>query len=577
MEAQPRFWKLFAYSFAPVGLAVVVGLWLAGHIHGDPIAIAVEQRAEEVMAQDRLLVEGIWGAIETVKTRALSLARVREAELKADRASSMPAAASNPDGPILHWAELELQDGRLKGVRQSARNPGFEPTVGWPAFESFYLQSAISRLNLHELEENGVTLLRIKQERGQSQEWLALAFERKSDTVTGRATTAALVLALVDPVEVFPVFRRWASRSEDGNLRGYLIGSDGFVLAHSQRTYAGSDFKSVPVFDQGVLPMLKSKARSGSGVYSSIDKTAVTAAFARPGTLPLGVVVERVNPNLALAGAWGGLAPQVYSGFGGALAAMLAIAAVMAMGFARVVGRAPMPAFVALEGDLPQFAPAPLAVAPERHFSPEAVHELPELEDRIASELISAHAANPRAQAEQHARVLLAQFDDKSRSAPDSKGVAQSLAFAAAKMSQAGTLFFGYSEPLRACLFEAQSDLRPGLSTEALSFRLADSMLERIARYQREGRVASLSDDPGLALLMAKRLGSRSFEALAMTKPDSGKLLGVLVILTDLATRSRDGEQGRAISEGMHELVRASANRYAAPGALIQPQGPHHA
>jgi hypothetical protein len=578
MEAQPRFWKLFAYSFAPVGIAVVVGLWLAGRIHGDPVAVANEQRTDEVQAQDRLLVDGIWGAIETVKSRALGLARLRDAELKAQGVAPSP---SNPDGPILHWAELELQGGKLKGIIQAARNPGFEPAVGWAAFESFYLQSAISRLNLHELQENGVTLLRIKREEGHSQEWLALAFERKRSDATGNAT--AIVLALVDPVEIFPVFRRWASRGESGNLRGYLVGSDGFVLAHSQRTYAGSDFRSVPVFEQGVLPMLKGQARGGAGVYASIDKLAVTAAFARPGTLPLGVVVERVNPAMAQASAWWGLSPEAYSGFGGALAAVMGLAAVMAMSFARVVQRNPVPQFSVRQAAPTEAAvevyesAVPVAPQPEQVYAQEEIHPLPDMEDQIAEELLSARAANPRAQAEHHARVLIAQFDDQSQKARDSRSVAKSLAVAASGIAGAPALFFGYREGLKACLLEAHSSLRPGLSTEALSFRLTDLMLARIDRYQKEGRVASLSDDPNLALLMARRLSQRTFEALAVTAPKTGRLLGVLVTLDDLSARARSGEQGQAIAEGMHELVRASAARYLAPRAATPPQGSSHA
>jgi hypothetical protein len=575
MEAQPRFWKLFAYSVAPIALAVVIGLWLAGRIQGVATATVHERRTAEVIAQDRLLVDNIWSAIDTVKARALSLARIREAQ---------PGPASVPEGPILHWAELEIQDGKLKGVRQSARNPSFEPSSGWQVFEEFYLQSALSRLDLHELQENGVTLLRIKQEQGHSQEWLALAFE----SMKGKS----IVLALVDPVEVFSVFRRWASRSEGGNLRGYVVGSDGFVLVHSVGTYSGSDFRASSVFEQGVAPMLQGRVRNGAGEYKSIDRLPVTAAYARPGSLPLGVVVERVNPDAVEAGAWFASAPSPRTVFSAAaaLCAALGLSALAALALGRLMRKAsgqrrkamplsaPAAAFEPVHAPSAHAAPTPIdeeAPAPAAPLEQPELPELPELEDQVAHDLIAPHAARPRAQARHHARVLIAQFDLEAEQAADSKGVAKSLVAAAAKMARAPALFFGYRDSLQACLLEAHAELPFGTSTEALSFRLTDPMLARIARYGREGRAASLSDDPNLAILLARRLGQRRFDAWAVMSSE-GRLLGVLAVLGGVSARLRDEAAGEAhgdaehasqqallaFEEGMAELMRASSSRY---------------
>jgi len=133
-------------------------------------------------------------------------------------------------------------------------------------------------------------------------------------------------------------------------------------------------------------------------------------------------------------------------------------------------------------------------------------------------------------------------------------GIARSLAVTTSRLAGAPALFFSYRESLRACLLQAHAGLPEGTSTQALSFRLSDPMLTRIARYQKEGRTASLSDDPALMLLLSKRLGGARCEAWPVSG-SNGKLLGVLVVL---GASSVHPEQ----SESLGQVMKASGNLY---------------
>lgn len=560
-EAQPRFWKLFAFSVLPVALAVAVGLWLSSRIHNDPEVQAQNQRTEEVIAQDRLLVDALWSAIETIKTRALSLEQVRDAQLHGE----FHQATSMPEGPILHWAELEVKDGKLAAVRQSARNPLFLPAAGADVFESYYLQAALSRLNLHELQENGVTVLRIKQDSGRSQEWLALGFSGEGPNAASRP----VVLALVDPAEVFPIFRRWTARSEGGNLRGYLVGSDGFVIVHSQHPYVASDFGPTQVFAQGVREMMRGRIRSGAGVYKAIDQVLVTAAYARPGTLPLGAVVERVNPKAEPKAALASIAFALARAPGEAcvaLACVFALALGLSVAAHRLLRRA---LFIrgAVNESLAASSSMAASSSTEIHeqiqdeIQPEGppqartgLTQAERVETALIEDLLSDQAGSRASQLQRSERVLLAQFETEVRNVQDPKIVAQSLAETAAKLTGAPALFFSYHETLRACLLLAHAGLPQGTSTEALSFRLTDSMLGRIARYQKEGRTASVADDPNLALLLAKRLGGSRCEAWPVIG-QGGKLLGVLAVLGSGPAQSQK-------TDSLDQIMKVSASLF---------------
>jgi hypothetical protein len=173
------------------------------------------------------------------------------------------------------------------------------------------------------------------------------------------------------------------------------------------------------------------------------------------------------------------------------------------------------------------------------------------VESKLARELLAEDAAGAAAQARRSERVLVAQFETEVQNVQDPRLVAQSLADTAARLVGAPALFFSYHESLKACLLQAHAGLAPGTPTDALSFRLSEAMLARIARYRKEGRTASLADDAQLMLLLARRLGSPRFEAWPVTGP-GGRLLGALVVLGAASLQSESGGLGHVMKVSGH-------------------------
>jgi hypothetical protein len=84
-----------------------------------------------------------------------------------------------------------------------------------------------------------------------------------------------------------------------------------------------------------------------------------------------------------------------------------------------------------------------------------------------------------------------------------------------------------------------------------MSFPINDPILNRIVRYEREGKPASLSDYAPLTLLLTTRLRTPLCEAWAVTGSGSPLLLGVLVIV------NRPGQAQKEMNgEWQHSLER---------------------
>ena len=409
------------------------------------------------MAQDRLLVDAVWSAIETLRTRAVALQEIRAVQSRAG------IALSEPDHIILHWAELEVEAGAIQGVRQSARNPAWKLGPDPAVFESHYLSSVLPRLNLSELKENGVSVLRLKQESAQGAEWLIVAFPTRS--------ASRVVLALVDPADAFPIFQRWTARSEGGKLRGYLVGTDGFVLAHSQKAYIGSNFSTTGVFREGVNAMLQGQTVRGVGEHRAIDGTTVTVSYARPGTLPIAAVVERVMPPPVPTLAQSPLAVQ-------GIGLLLMIWLGCAMGLKGFVRR--FAAIDVVEVDEPVFEMAAEKLASLQNDAP------------------------PREEARRMAET-------------------------SAKLIGSPTLYFEYRARGRSAVLSAWGGFEgvESPTLESIAFPLGDELLERIYQYERDGKAVSLADDPSLRLLLARRFGPQRWEAWPVMDTD-GRLLGIL-------------------------------------------------
>ncbi|MGK5083061.1 hypothetical protein WDW37_07120 [Bdellovibrionota bacterium FG-1] len=494
----PRFWTLLVFATIPVVAAAGTALWLGVRIADEPRQETARLGTEEVIAQDRLLVDAVWSAIETVKTQALALWQIRQLQARL----GVPAAI--PEGRVLHWAEIEVQADSLGAVKQTVANPSLRlGAVGSDAaqFEKDYLENTLKQVHLDEIRENGVGFVRVKQDPARRPEWLGMAF---------LASETSLVLVLVDPVEAMPIFRRWTTRSEGGNLRGYLVAADGAVLAHSQRSYVSANFAATQVFQEGVRNLLSGRVVSGAGTYKGIDGMLVSVAYARPGSLPVAAVVERVLPaplpslfNAPLQRI--SHAPiEILAAFGLLGVVWIATALGIWMLLRGVIRQ---------EGVAPDLEAEPRVGSPERRELPPEFGE--DLEDQFVRDVIFATKTSG---SELGGAVI-----------PLIK--ARNLAYKAAAVAGAPALFFGYLPASSSAVLQAQSGFEPGeqLDVRGMSFPVSSVMLERVARYRREGRTASLSDDPGLALLLAKRLASPCCDAWPVTDVE-GALLGILVV-----------------------------------------------
>jgi hypothetical protein len=136
----------------------------------------------------------------------------------------------------------------------------------------------------------------------------------------------------------------------------------------------------------------------------------------------------------------------------------------------------------------------------------------------------------------------LAQFETATSRDDQPERIAQRMADTAYALTSAPSLFFAYRPSVGTAVVQAYSGFSGRPSPTGLSFRVSETMLSRVARFDQQGKTASLSDDPGLALLMAQRLGSPHCDAWAVTGAQ-GKLLGVMVVLqaAGVANASRGG------------------------------------
>ena len=316
----------------PVVVALVGGAHLGITAWISASRPAANDRMRELTAQGRAMVEGFWASLDSLRWQTIGLDQIRTTEIASGKAPSLPT------GKILHWAEMEIQAAKpgmaelIGPVRQSARNLTRPAgTAGGQGdavlsdvfFNETYVSMLPSQLSLRELRDNGVSLARIRPDPNRGKELLALAFSPPQ-------ARHKIVAALVDPTEAFAYLTRLSPKGDPTGLRAYLITGDGRVIAHSMAAYVGTSFTQVPVFRDAVRGLILGLRVSGAGEYGAIDRLPVTAAYERPGSLPLGVVVERVEAAHGLTldrafGAWDRIAGQTSAWLGAILLTILCL------------------------------------------------------------------------------------------------------------------------------------------------------------------------------------------------------------------------------------------------------------
>lgn len=300
-----------AWLAIPMGIAMIgwVGGWASAMRWNRHVAESrFSDRLEGVTAQSRMLADEVTVEIESLRAQASIFGKLRSAQ----------AAVQWTLGSAPLWAELQYAGGRLTRVLQASANAKLAQNPQAASLTQEALVEAVSALPSRAatsaasfLGEARVALL--KPSMVHSNDWLALGFPQNG--------IDRMVWVVVDPFIAFPAFRKFAARSDSGLLRGYLLAEDGAVLAHSQETYAGSNFSATPLFKEAVAPLFAGSRRSGSGQFRAIDRSPVLASYQRVENLPLALVVERVALPLATDGfsSW----VQNWLGWEGALSEIL--------------------------------------------------------------------------------------------------------------------------------------------------------------------------------------------------------------------------------------------------------------
>lgn len=572
------------------------------------------EQLSQVTTQAKAVADGFWNELESLKVRAVSILQLARAE----QPEALPTLFA--EGKILYWAELSLGDSPK--IIQGLKNPAWSGSAEAQALDQAHVEKAIqrpeTRAELARLSARGMALLRFKQDSARNNEWLALIFP-VTGPVTGHAGASkqpGAVLALVDPAGAFPVFTRFTQRSEGGALRAYLLGSDGIVLAHSQRSLVASDFSPFPLYQNALKDLMQGKRTSGSGTYKAHDDLTVAAAYARAGELPLGIVVERARDSGVGLGAKA--APRALASLAASLLAVLT-----AVGLAgwlsawqlrrrveRMVGRFTQAREALREesDELRKLEEAILAAAP-RPTAPRAeraksaadlqtankpnmqdglmIQEIPPTQvartgaqsasqsaigDVIGSQLAERalteelKASPDAARALHQKRVAIAQFelDLDALAAESGDGAAERhrpakvagrLAEFARELCGSPALFFAYHPAHRIATLQAHSGLTPEQARGSISFPVMDDLPERVAEGAKQGRILSMVDYLPLASLMLRRYQALRYRAWAVHGTASGAFLGVLVVL-------EGGRQVMHQSDALARVIRSTGQFY---------------
>lgn len=520
-----RIWTVLGIGI-PVFAAFSLGSALSWHDARTSIEQARQERMTETLTQARLLADSVWASIEALRGQALALKARRLAEAAKGADADLPV----PTAPVLHWSELEVVGDRLASVRQSVRARKAGPLGTDSYFEDRYHSILADRVGIRELRDDGVAWVRVRADAEKQVELAAFVF--LSDDGSPLARTAIAVLA--PPADVFRTISGFAAHGEGGALRAYLAGADGTVVAHSLSAFRGADFSRTRVFAEGLQPLFQGLRTAGVGTYSSIDRLNVLAGYVRMGSLPLGVVVERVvsPPSGGFAAAW---ARGLLGAFGALVCAAVAI----------WFGRRPRRSATAFVQAPPKKVEEPLRETSETPELGAGATVAGDLSARVGDRVVRVGPEGDAWQARLRQELaakreseLVSRFEGEAARSRDPKAIARRLAGAAAQICESPTLFFIHHEGVRAAILQADGGFASGDAPAAMSFPVDAAMLTAVVQAERQGIVASFSQYGPLQKLLLARLGLAHFEAWAVTgcghlgrAAGRHRLVGILVIL----------------------------------------------
>jgi hypothetical protein len=271
----------------PAWVGFGTGVCLSQKMMSSQQNVEKKDQAQYLISQAQLLTQMIRSEVEVVQTQALSQFQ------SAKFASNLKSELS---GSILYLAEFNTHGDSLTELKQSFRHPSW--TVS-SALEEFYIKSAIQNIKPAELQRNGMSILRLRKDSKGVQEWLGFAFFNPtvSDSLRDSSQEKTVILALIEPSVVFQSIQKWSSHSAGGRFRGYLVGKDGRILLHSQKTWTAGDMSQTSLFKDQVSKVISGVWLNGSSEALAVDQVQVRAAYYRLGQLPLSVVVEEIQSD----------------------------------------------------------------------------------------------------------------------------------------------------------------------------------------------------------------------------------------------------------------------------------------
>ena len=523
MTSRLSFIKIFGIVTLTAAVATFLGAAVVMNYSDKQTQSSDAVHVEETQQQSALVSESISDALERVRSSALEL---------------QSSSHLMPSGVVLHFAELEIRGGLILSVKRSLSNPAWkQPTTSTglqsTGFEASYLKQALTSLRLKSLRENGVEMIEVKDDQARNPKFIGLAY-------LNSAVPGSVALVLVDPMQAFPVFKNMAGTGSV--YRTYLMGSAGNILAHSQTAYLNADFTDLAIFKESI----GSEAVRGVGHVTAIDRLPTIASWSKLGTLPLEVVVERVNliPGTGILGRLKRVAWIALSG--------IFLLTFMMISAAKLILRGSPEKSQPIQSSVREVqasAGIEVKVVPLGHDIDKMI---------VQAQLHRELAANQRIHKKGiEQNTLFDRYETDARASRDSKQMSQRLTEVTSKVCKSPTLYFTYQEASHLGILSADHGFENGDAPESMTFPITAEVISRLQQAESRNEILSLTEYPPLARAIMNRMGIAHFEAWPVTGKQAGAncLQGVLVIL-------QPGVDSDLHRESIARMMRATGHTY---------------
>ena len=541
MTSKLSFIKIFGIVTLTAAVATFLGAAVVVNYSDKQTQSNDAVHVEETQQQNALVTESISDALERLRSAAFEL---------------QSSAHSVPSGLILHFAELEVRGNLILSVKRSQSNPEWkQPTTATglraAGFESTYLKQALSSLNLKSLRENGVGMIEVKEDQARNSKFLGLAF-------LNSASSASVALVLVDPMEAFPIFKNMAG---SGSVyRTYLMGVAGNILAHSQTAYLNADFTELSIFKEA----MGSDSAHGVEHATAIDRLPTIASWSKLGTLPLGIVVERVD-LVPTTGIFTKLKRVAFTALSGMVVLIFLLitgaklivrgSRSQAVGVSLTDTGADTGAKATEQGAVRQVSASSgieVKVVPRGHDIDKMIEQAQLHRELSANQRIHKKGIEEK--------LLFDRYETDARASRDAKQMSQRLAEVTSKVCKSPTLYFTYQEASRLGILSADHGFENGDVPESMTFPITAEVSARLQQAESRNEILSLTEYPPLARAIMNRMGIAHFEAWPVTGKQAGpngviRLQGVLVIL-------QPGVDSDLHRESIARMMRATGHTY---------------